>query len=396
MTASPPIDSVIAMSGWGGKLKVVIAVLAIIGLLLPTLAQAVTLNELLNQQNKIRADQEAKEKLLKQNEAEQASLENAIGNIEGSIGQTMGRISYTEGQINLTSEVIAKLNEEISLQQKQSDDLNARLRVAYGALYELSRVSSTVRLAQGDTVSDIVSQGMYVQAIQDQLQRDIQNASNILADLDSKKAESEKQKKDLDDLRSRLAADKSHLDRQKTQKERFLLASEQDEAKLQEDLRKLEKQQETLSAEIYEARRRMGSGETTTGGTGGYPYTGSCGGVDPWMFYKCQCTSYAAWAFLRETGLVFYNTRPGQGNAWNWPALAADQGYTVSSTPRVGDIVSWPQRFPNMPYGHVAMVRGVRGGLIDVEEYNWVSPERYSYRKNVNPATYGTPRYIRP
>lgn len=363
---------------------------------MPAIGQAASLSELLDQQRKVQAAQAAKEKQLKQEQAEQQGLQNAIGGLEGTISQTEGRIAYTQEQINLTGQILAKLNSDITNQQQLLDDLNGKLKNAYMALYELSRTSSTEKLAQGDSVSDIVSHGMYVQAIQDQLQADIQHSSTILADLNGKKAESEKQSNELNEFRNRLANDKSHLDRQKSQKERILLASERDEAKIQADLRLLEKQRESLSAEIYEARRQMGIGETTTGGTGGYPYTDSCGGVDPWNFYKCQCTSYAAWAFLRENGLIFDNTRPGQGSAWNWPALAQDQGYTVSSSPRVGDIVSWPQRFPNMPYGHVAMVRSVHGGLIDVEEYNWVSAERYSYRKNVNPFAYGTPRYIRP
>jgi len=381
------------ISARAGTLKLVVAVLAILALLAPSVTSAETLDELLERQRRLQEELKRKEQLLKQKRSEQANLEGDIDELENGISATLARIESTEDQITLTSAVIAKLTEEANAQQQQLDTLNGRLEGAYVGLYELSRTSSAERLAQGDSVSDVVSHAMYVQAIQDQLQGDIVKSTAVLTDLNGKKTESERQKQDLDSLKSRLAGDKTYLDRQRGKKETYLAATRRDQAKLQEDLKKLEQQREQLSDDIYEARRRMGGG--SGGGTGGYPYHNQCGGVDPWLFYKCQCTSYAAWAFLRETGLVFYNTRPGQGSAWNWPALAHDQGYTVSSSPRVGDIVSW-DKGNNMPYGHVAMVRAVRGNLIDVEEYNWSFREQYGYRTNINPYAYGTPRYIRP
>lgn len=374
-------------------LKLAVAAVAIVALLAPSIGYAETLDELLEQQRRLQEELKRKELLLNQKRGEQSALEGDIDELEAGISFTLSRIESTESQIQVASAVIAKLGEEVAGEQTQLNALNTRLRGAYSGLYELSRTTSAERLAQGDSVTDVVTHAMYVQAIQDQLQSDISKSNAVLADLNTKKSESERQKQELDSLKSRLAGDKSYLDRQRGQKETYLAATRRDQAKLQEDLRKLEQQREQLSEDIYEARRRMGGG--STGGTGGYPYYNQCGGVDPWLFYKCQCTSYAAWAFLRETGLVFYNTRPGQGSAWNWPALAQDQGYTVSSSPRVGDIVSWPKG-NNMPYGHVAMVRAVRGSLIDVEEYNWIAPEAYSYRTNINPNAYGTPRYIRP
>jgi surface antigen len=381
------------MRGGVTRLKLLAGIFAVFALLLPSIAQAATLSELLRQQGLLQQQQQQKEQALKQKQAEARNLNSAIDSLEGSIEYTQSRISSTEEQINLANAVISQLDAEIAAEQAQLNTHEQKLRNAYIALYELSRTSSTEKLAQGDSLSDIVSHEMYVQAIQDQLQRDILKSNQLLAELGAKKDEGERQRQDLDSLKSRLAADKSHLDRQRGQKAGILLATQRDQAQIEADLKKLESQREQLSADIYEARRREG-GQTSTGGNGGY-YWSPCGGVDDWLFYICQCTSFAADRFLRNTGLVFYNTRPGQGSAWNWPALAADQGYTVSSSPRVGDIVSWP-RGTNMPYGHVAIVTGVHGGLIDVEEYNWVVPEGYSQRFNINPYAYGTPRYIRP
>lgn len=118
--------------------------------------------------------------------------------------------------------------------------------------------------------------------------------------------------------------------------------------------------------------------------TDGYPFASAdTNTVDPWGFYCRQCTSYAAWYFNAVEGLAWYNTRPGSGSAWNWPALAADQGYSVGSIPRAGAIASWDRGGMFGAYGHVAIVESVNiNGTINVSEYNWI-PYAYSQRNNV-------------
>jgi surface antigen len=92
-------------------------------------------------------------------------------------------------------------------------------------------------------------------------------------------------------------------------------------------------------------------------------------------------------------GKHWINTRPGSGSAYNWPALAGDpqNGYSVSSTPRVGAIISWNRpMYPNDQWGHVAIVEGVNSdGTIDISEYNYLYSERFSRRLGVNPADEG-------
>lgn len=126
---------------------------------------------------------------------------------------------------------------------------------------------------------------------------------------------------------------------------------------------------------------------TTAYATNGYPFANAdTNTVDPWGFYVRQCTSYCAWYFNAVEGASWYNTRPGQGSAWNWPALAADQGYIVGSVPRVGAIASWNAGGLMGGYGHVAIVESVNAnGTIHVSEYNWI-PYSYSERDNVSPA----------
>jgi len=110
-----------------------------------------------------------------------------------------------------------------------------------------------------------------------------------------------------------------------------------------------------------------------------YPYGGGCGGVDPWNFYKCQCTSFVAWRINDRKGIKFHNQYKGQhwGNAnlWN-DAAKASSGVTVNSTPKAGAIAQTDAG----TFGHVAWVKSVSGSQVTIEEFNYVKTEGYSTR----------------
>jgi surface antigen len=128
--------------------------------------------------------------------------------------------------------------------------------------------------------------------------------------------------------------------------------------------------------------KRCGGGGSTNPGKhkDDYPYRGQGSGVDPWNFYKGQCTSFAAWRIRHNLGISFHNYYKGQhwGNANHWDNAARAAGIPVHKTPKVGDIAvrntgTW---------GHVAYVAKVNSdGTFWVEEYNHVRPDTYSYRK---------------
>jgi surface antigen len=116
-----------------------------------------------------------------------------------------------------------------------------------------------------------------------------------------------------------------------------------------------------------------------------YPYRGATSGVDPWNFYKGQCTSFAAWRVRHNLGVAFSNSYKGQhwGNAEHWDNAARAAGIPVFKSPKVGDIAVRSSG----TYGHVAYVAKVNSdGSFMVEEYNHVRSDTYSYRR----ATKGT------
>ncbi|MEV0396312.1 CHAP domain-containing protein [Polymorphospora rubra] len=111
-----------------------------------------------------------------------------------------------------------------------------------------------------------------------------------------------------------------------------------------------------------------------------YPYKGQTSGIDPWNFYKGQCTSFAAWALRSRVGVPFSNQYAGQdrwGNAKEWVAAAGRAGVPVHNSPRAGDIAV---RLGGT-YGHVAFVTRVNSnGTFEVDEYNYLYADRYSHR----------------
>lgn len=137
----------------------------------------------------------------------------------------------------------------------------------------------------------------------------------------------------------------------------------------------------------------------------GYPYKdatqcqsdGTGCVVDPWNFYKRQCTSYAAY-IVNENGVSMFNGMQGPnglaglfGNAGNWDNNASYIGYNVDNNPTVGSIAVWdPDACTGCTVGHVAYVRAVNSnGSVFISEYNWNWGDgNYSERDNLTASHY--------
>lgn len=389
------------MSGTARRVGLFLALVTLgLGLLLPKAAQASTLTELLKRQNDLQKQAEASKKKIDQKKKEASNLKDTIADLEDDIGSTESQITNTESQIGLTNQVLSQLNTEINQNQDQLNLLNQKLKQAYGTYYELSRVSPMETLIQNQSISAAVTQAQYLGAIQDSLGKDIAKTNGIMADLNAKKAQSEEQKAGLENLNKSLTNQRASLSRSRGQKSYLLSVTQGEQAKYEQLLKQLQSEVASISQDIYKKRQENG-GFLDSSGNGGYIYAGesdtACNSRwDPFGFCFRQCTSYAAWKFNQIHGVPFRNTRPGSGSAYNWPNLAHDQGYQVSSQPSVGAVVSWASTYSGDIWGHVAIVESVYSANdIVVSEYNWSPPLGYSVRR-INPNNYSTPRYITP
>jgi surface antigen len=96
--------------------------------------------------------------------------------------------------------------------------------------------------------------------------------------------------------------------------------------------------------------------------------------VDPWAFYKRECTSFVA--FRLNKVMRFHNLMRGGrfSNAENWDENARRIGFRVNRRPRVGAVMVRNSG----TFGHVAIVAKVRRGRILVEQYNAGGTHNYS------------------
>lgn len=110
--------------------------------------------------------------------------------------------------------------------------------------------------------------------------------------------------------------------------------------------------------------------------------TGSDGNVygeaDPWRVYIRYCTSWVAWALHDRNSFEI----PGAfGYAKDWATNAANDKYTVNTTPAVGSVAQWNAYPWNGKSGHVAWVEAVNSSTsIVVEEYNFTNSGGWDQR----------------
>lgn len=313
------------------------------------------------------------------------TIQDMVDSVNSQVAVTQTQINLSNQKINLTNQQISETQVQIDQKQKELDLKKADLYETIRNYYESGTPSTVEIIASSNSLSDMINQSQYTEALSNQIDEQANQITQAKTTLETQKTALETQKTDLENQKTDLENQKRNLDIQNAEKNRLLAQAKGQQSQLQASLNQAYADKDNVSAAIYAARKAAGG--YTGGGTGGYPYANSdTNGVDPWGFYNRQCTSYAAWYFNEVEGKSWYNTRPGSGSAWNWPALAADQGYSVSSTPRVGAIVSWDRGGMFGSYGHVAIVESVNSnGTFNLSEYNWI-PYSYSERSNVSTA----------
>jgi surface antigen len=115
-----------------------------------------------------------------------------------------------------------------------------------------------------------------------------------------------------------------------------------------------------------------------------YPYKNSCNtahDIDPWNFYKCECTSFVAWRINSVLGIKFTNQYKKQhwGNAELWDNAARASGVKINKTPKKNAVAQTDKSGSGL--GHVAWVKSVSkdGKKVTVEEYNY-HKDKYGVR----------------
>ena len=361
----------------------------------PYFTLAANLDDLINQKDQLNQDLNKNQAAADNKAKEAQTLSTQITGLDSDIKSTEAKISDTSGKIDAANVVIAQLTGDIG---KKTEELQVLKRKLNGAIVEVYRSASRSDwelLFASNSLSDSVNQMKYTETIETQVKLVHSQVTEAKTALEKQKSEQEAKKAELDQLKSQQEANKKSAEYQMSQKDKLLGMTVEQKAEYESLVAKLRTEMSQISAQIYAERRKRLSGgkESLGGGSSGYPYS-SIDEPDAWGFLTRECTSYVAWYWNAVLGKDWRNTRPGSGSAYNWPALAADQGYSVSSTPSVEAIISWGASSLTSSWGHVAIVEAVNSDrTIDVSEYNWLQ-YAYSYRSNVNPSDYGPYSYI--
>lgn len=343
--------------------------------------------------NKKKAEQQQAQALADQKMAEAGQIKNQINVINGQISESQAALNKTTAEVAETEKSIDSLTAQITEQEKELADQKTQLSKVVANWYMQGDYGVLETMIGADNLSDFLSIQKYYDSIKQQIVSTVAKIKDTKAELSAQKTEQEKKRADLTSLQNQQTAYRNSIQSQKNQQTAILGMTQTQQQQYLATVSKLQSEITKISAELYAQRQRSRWDESIIYGSSSYPFSG-IDELDPWNFLTRECTSYAAWYWNVRLGKRWVNTRPGSGSAWNWPALAADQGYSVSGTPRVGAIISWQAGSLTSGWGHVAIVETVNGnGTINLSEYNW-SKYAYTYRSNVNPANYGGYSYI--
>lgn len=343
---------------------------------------------LLDQQNAAKAQAAQKAK-------DAAAFQSQIDTATSQINATQSALTTTEGQIGETQKNISDLEDQIAVQEDNLNQEKGKLNDVAASWYMEEQSGLLEAVLTSESLSEMMDKQQYYDSVKQQVLAQMEKINKMKDDLNSQKQTQTDKQNQLVDLQNQQTAYKKSVEIQKAQKDKLLTMTLAQKTAYLNQAQQIQGEIDSVSAEIYAERAKARKGnEQWIYGTTSYPYTNP-NAIDQWGFYQMQCTSYAAWYWNVKLGRDWYrgDGPSGTGDAANWPSLAARNGVSVHSSPKVGAIISW-QRSSLMPYGHVAIVEAVNSdGTIDLSEMNWVK-YTYSYRKNVNPSYYGGYSYI--
>ncbi len=316
------------------------------------------------------------------------TIQDMINALDAQARLTQQEIDVTNNKIAETIHAIDNTEKQIAQKQKELDIQKENLFETMRVMYETPQQSTVEIIIGSNSLSEIVDRSQYIESLNYQIETTMNVIMQLKAQLEDQRNQLEKEKADLENQKRNLTDKKRNLEIQQAEKARLL-------SQAQTSFNQALAEKDALSARMQSLLSRGGY---TTGATGGYWWANADpNGVDPWRFYYRQCTSYAAWYWNIILHKEWYAVLPaGQNNANHWPILAQMQGYSVSSTPRVGAIISWTAISTT---GHVAIVEAVNSdGTIDISDYNWARDANgsgiYAYHSHLDPSILGPYAYI--
>ena len=185
------------------------------------------------------------------------SLKREINFFDSQLKDLNFRIEITQEKIDLLSLEIEKLNFEIEKTNQKIEKNKATLKKLLQDLYQIERESLVLVFLKNEKLSQLFSEYQHFLDLQKSLKEYLEKLKSLKEDLNFKKRELEKDKKDQSELQESLKYQKIILNQKKEERKELLRKTKNKEAVYQELLKDLEEKRREIAKEIDELEEKL-------------------------------------------------------------------------------------------------------------------------------------------
>lgn len=231
-------------------------------------AQALSLNEIQQQQKKAAEDAKKFRELQAQKEKEATTYEEQIERTEKQIVTVENSLSETQRQISDKKTRIAGTIEEIKDKEDKLATLKKQQNQAVVTLYEFGNPTTAEMVAGAKSLSEYADRLANIEGLEYQLIETQEQVAKLKQELEDKKAGLEKEKGELDGLKGQQEAQQRGLESEKERKD-YLKEQAEKKAETYEQLaEQAEKKKQEFDRQLAAAlaASRKGGGSVVTKG----------------------------------------------------------------------------------------------------------------------------------
>lgn len=282
-------------------------------------ALAATLDDYYKQRDYYSSQAEAAKKEAEQKAKEAAEVKNQISYIDSEISNTEKSLSSTENSINSTEGKIEELKGKI----KNEEDNLAREKEKMGKLlsawYMEGEDGLLTALLGSDSISKMIDQQQYYDAIKQQVQDSVDKIEQLKAELSQEEAAQNLQLQSLSDLKESQETQKESLESRNWAKRRLLSDTQNMIAELKEEQKNAEAKER---AAINAISQIIASRYNSWGAAKGQGQKVSPGDVIGTMGSTGNSTGAHLHFEVRTASNVTVNPRNYLGSTFIWPTLS--------------------------------------------------------------------------
>jgi peptidoglycan hydrolase CwlO-like protein len=332
-----------------------------------------------------------------QTQSSVSSLQAQAGSYQDAINQLQSQIASLQAAIAGNQAQEANLQQRIQANQAELDHQKQILGSDIKAMYVDGQMSTVEELATSKNLSDFVDAATYRGAVQGEVQKTLDQISQLENQLTD-------QKNQVDGLLKAQQAQNDQLNAAENQQNQLLAMNQSQQATYNSQIQANNTQIAKLQAQQVAQNRALGA-SVHEGGTGSYPWAdtpcpyGSSGGTscgsydwgypgnpyDPLGWQYRNCTSYAFWRLDQTRGIAlsagyFPNVlnSPNQGIGYSIPDFR-NLGYAVDHNPQGATLaVEGAGSYGNGIFGHIMYVESSTSASASVSQYNWYGDGQYS------------------